>query len=78
MQNSKLVITPLAADFELSISDSPQTKDEKRYMSKVLYLSAVKNLMYAMVCICLDISHVISIVSRYMAKPGKLHWHAIE
>ena len=43
-------------------------------MYKVPYSSVVGNLMYAMVCIRLDISHVVGVVSRYMNNLGKEHW----
>ncbi|KAA3473845.1 Retrovirus-related Pol polyprotein from transposon TNT 1-94 [Gossypium australe] len=58
MQDSKLVSTPLGADVILSISYSPQTEHEERYMSKVPYSSAIESLMYAMVCTRPDISHI--------------------
>ena len=44
------------------------------YMAQVPYQSVVGSLMYAMVRTRLDISHAISIVSRYMHDPGKEHW----
>jgi hypothetical protein len=34
--------------------------------------------MYAMVCSCPDLSHAMSVVNRYMANPGKEHWHAVQ
>ena len=34
--------------------------------------------MYAMVCTRLDISHVIGVVSRFLANPGKAHWEAVK
>lgn len=34
--------------------------------------------MYAMVCTRLDISHAVSVVSRYMGKPGRGHWQAVK
>ena len=47
-------------------------------MSKVPYSSVVGSLMYAMVCSCLDLAYVVSAVRRYMAKPSKEHWKAIQ
>jgi hypothetical protein len=47
-------------------------------MSKVPYSSAVSSLMYAMVCSLLDLSYAMSLVSRYMANPGKKHWNAVK
>ena len=78
MWDSKPVATPLAAHFKLSSSLAPKTIEEESYMAKVPYSSAVGSLMYAMVCTRPDISHAVSVVGRYMANPGKAHWHAIK
>jgi hypothetical protein len=47
-------------------------------MLKVPYSSVVGSLMYAMVCSHLDLSYAMSLVSRYMANPGKEHWDAVK
>lgn len=47
-------------------------------MSKIPYSSVVGNLMYLMVCTRPDISHVISLVSRYLSNPGKQYWEAVK
>lgn len=47
-------------------------------MSRVSYSSAVGSLMYTMVCSRPDLSRALSIVSRYMANPGKEHWKAVQ
>ena len=47
------------------------------YMSHVPYASVVGSLMYAMVCTRFDLAQAISVVSRYMDKPGKEHWQAM-
>ena len=48
-------------------------------MSLVPYVSAVGSLiMYAMVCTRLNISHAISVVSRYIGNPSKMHSHAVK
>ena len=47
-------------------------------MSHVPYSSAVGSLMYAMVCTRPDIAYAVSVVSRYMANPGKQHWQAVK
>ncbi|KAA3455867.1 Retrovirus-related Pol polyprotein from transposon TNT 1-94 [Gossypium australe] len=73
MQNSKLVSTPLAGHFGLSTLESPQTKDKEKYMPSVIYSSEVGSLMYEMVCTRPNISHVVSVVSRCMARLDKLH-----
>jgi hypothetical protein len=47
-------------------------------MSKVPYSSVVGSLMYAMVCSRPDLSHAMSIVSIYMANPGREHWKVVQ
>lgn len=34
--------------------------------------------MYAMVCSKPDLSHAVSVVTRYMSNPGREHWNAIK
>ncbi|PHT38563.1 hypothetical protein CQW23_22136 [Capsicum baccatum] len=48
MQNSKPGSTPLVAHFKLSTILSLKKDDERDYMSRVPYCSAVGSLMYAM------------------------------
>lgn len=42
-------------------------------MKKILYTYIIGSLMYAIVCVRLDIAHAISIVSRFLFSPGKEH-----
>jgi len=71
---TKPVSTPLAPHFKLSASMSPCTEEKHKYMVQISYANAVGALMYAMVCTRPDISHAISMVSRYMHNSGKGHW----
>ena len=34
--------------------------------------------MYAMVCTCPNISHVVGVIIRFLANPGKAHWEAVK
>ncbi|GKC22274.1 hypothetical protein Tco_1024424, partial [Tanacetum coccineum] len=45
-------------------------------MSRITCASDVGSLMYVVVCARPDIAHAMSVVSRYMARPGKEHWNA--
>ncbi|KAK1643528.1 hypothetical protein QYE76_061333 [Lolium multiflorum] len=54
------------------------SEDDIEYMSRVPYSSAVGSLMYAMVCSRPDLSYAMSLVSRYMANPGKEHWKTVQ
>ncbi|GKC58333.1 hypothetical protein Tco_1085931 [Tanacetum coccineum] len=47
-------------------------------MSRVPYASAVRSLMFAMICTRPDIAHAVGVVSRYMAEPGRGHWEALK
>jgi len=78
MQNSKSVSTPLATHFRLSTALAPQSEEEEQFMSHVPYSSAVGSIMYAMVCTRPDISQAVSVVSRYMVNPGKVHRQAVK
>ena len=78
MEKAKVVSTPLAVHFKLSASLSPKSDDERKYMEKVPYSSAVGSLMYLMVCTRPDIAQAVSVVSRYLSCPGKGHWEAVK
>ncbi|KAH9665312.1 hypothetical protein KPL70_020298 [Citrus sinensis] len=75
---TKPVCTPLAPHFKLSSSSCPRSQEERDYMARVPYASAVGSLMYAMVCTRPDISQAVSMVSRYMHNPGKNQWLAVK
>ncbi|KAH9723787.1 CCHC-type domain-containing protein [Citrus sinensis] len=64
--------------FRLSCNQCPRTEDEKAEMSTIPYSSVVGCLMYAMVLTRPDISYAVSVVSMYMANPGKKHWRAVK
>nr|AAL75759.1 Putative pol polyprotein [Oryza sativa Japonica Group]AAL91607.1 Putative pol polyprotein [Oryza sativa Japonica Group]AAP51772.1 retrotransposon protein, putative, Ty1-copia subclass [Oryza sativa Japonica Group] len=78
MHDAKLVSIPIAPHFKLSVLQCASTDEDVEYMSRVPYSSAVGSLMYAMVCSRPDLSHAMSLVSRYMANPGKEHWKAVQ
>lgn len=69
--DSKPVKTPLAAHFKLNNSMCPKTNYEKLDMKNVPYANVVGCLMYVMVLTMPNISHAVSLVSRYMASPGR-------
>ena len=47
-------------------------------MKKVPYASSVGCFMYAMLCCRLDMTHVVSQVSRFMVQPGGEHLRALK
>ncbi|KAL9267087.1 Retrovirus-related Pol polyprotein from transposon TNT 1-94-like protein [Drosera capensis] len=78
MSTTKAVSTPSSANFRLSNACTPQMEAEIEYMSRRSYASAIGSLMYAMVCTRPGIAHAVSVMSRYMAHPGKEHWEAVK
>jgi ATP-binding cassette subfamily B (MDR/TAP) protein 1 len=78
MHNAKPVSTPLVAHFKLSSTLCPQSDHEIEYMSRVSYSSADGSLIYAMACSRLDLSHALSVVSRFMVNPDREHWRAVQ
>lgn len=47
-------------------------------MSSVLYPSRVGSLMYAMVCSRPNLAYAVSMISMFIANPGKQHWEALK
>ena len=78
MLDAKTISTPLSAHFKSSSQLCPSSDEESKYMFKVPYANAVGCLMYLMMCTRPDISHAVSVVSRFMANPGKEHWNAVK
>ena len=73
MNEAKPISTPLGSHFKLSKEQSLKIEEERDYMSKVPYASAIGSLMYVMVCTRPDIAHAMGVVSRFMSRPGKQH-----
>ncbi|GKD76273.1 retrovirus-related pol polyprotein from transposon TNT 1-94, partial [Tanacetum coccineum] len=78
VDQSKPVSTALAAHFKLDRSTIPGTDKEVKYMKTVPFSCTVQSLMYAMVCTRPNLAHAVSVVSRFMANPGKAHWKAVK
>ena len=62
----------------LSRSMAPKTLEDRLYMDKISYASAIGSIMYAMLCTQPDIAHALSVMSRYQADPGLEHWKAVK
>ena len=78
MGASKPVTIPMPHHYKLSTSQSPRTEEDKKYMAKIPYASAVGSLMFSMICTRPDLAYAISLVSRFMSDPGKEHWSAVK
>lgn len=78
MNNVKQVQTSLANHFKLSAAQCSQTDAEQQKMAHIPYSSAMGSLIYAIVFIRLDISHDVSVVSRFIENRGYEHWRVVQ
>nr|GEU84370.1 retrovirus-related Pol polyprotein from transposon TNT 1-94 [Tanacetum cinerariifolium] len=68
----------MAPHFKLPSPEFLKSEEDKEDMFRVLYSSAVGSLMYTMVCSRPNFAHAVSVVSRYMHNPGKMHWEVVK
>ena len=47
-------------------------------MTKIPYTSAIRSIMYAMLCTRPDVSYALSTMSRYQSDPGESHWTTVK
>ena len=78
MDLSKKGLLPMQHGVRLSKTQCPVSADERRRMEMIPYASAVGSIMYAMICTRPDVSHALSVTSRYQADPGESHWTAVK
>ena len=69
----KAVLVPLAQHFKLFAAMSSTIDDDIVKMLKFPYAQVVGCLMYSIVSTRSDITHVVSVVSKYMANSWKEH-----
>ena len=73
MENMNSVGSTLPTNNKLSGKQSLTTKAKKVEMMKVPYASAVKSLMYTMVCTWSYIGYVVGMVNQFMSNLGREH-----
>ena len=78
MEESKKGFLPMSHGVHLSKDMSPRTQEEKEHMSRIPYAFAIGSIMYVMLCTRSDVSHALSITSRYQANPGEKHWMVVK
>lgn len=74
MLDCKYVSLTIVNYFKLSSDRSPKIDDEIRRMKYIPYANTLGSIMYLMVCTIPDLVHGISILSKFIANPGKIHW----
>lgn len=73
MSSCKSIVTPLASHFKLSSLQCLRTYEERGQMTKIPYANTVGCMIYATVLTRPDISHALSVISRFMASLSKEH-----
>ena len=73
MHQYKPVSTHLGHHTKLSITQAPNTEEERRKMDIIPNASGVGSIMYCMVFSRLDLAHVVSIVSSFMEDSSQAH-----
>ena len=73
MDQSKKGFLPMLQGKILSKAQCAVTADEREKMSVIPYASAIGSIMYAMLCTRPDVSHALSLTSRYQSDPGVEH-----
>ena len=78
MQNSKKGLLPFRHGVPLSDDQRPKTVEEENMIRQIPYASAVRSLMYAMLCTKSDICYSVGMVSRYQSIPRPKHWQVVK
>ena len=63
---------------QISKEHSPKTLEYRALMEKILYVSTIGSIMYAMRCTRLNVPFALSVTSRFQANLGESHWEAMK
>ncbi|RVW67938.1 Retrovirus-related Pol polyprotein from transposon TNT 1-94 [Vitis vinifera] len=66
MNNVKTMSTPLGQHFRLSITQAPETHEEKKFMEMIPYASMMGSVMYTMVCSRPNIAYAVSMIKGFV------------
>ena len=78
MQNSKKGLLPFRHGVPLFDDQRPKTIEEENMIRQIPYASAVRSLMYVMLCTRPDIYNSVGMVNRYQSNPRPKHWQAVK
>ena len=62
----------------LSKDMCPKTLKEREHMDRIAYASMIGSIMYVMLCMRSDVSHALSITSRYQVNPDEKYWMTVK
>ena len=75
LQGVKPASTPLSSGIHLMQDDCPTTKEEKRDMTNVPYVSLIRALMCAAIGTQPNITFTVGALSRFLSNPSRWHWN---
>ena len=78
MEESKRVFLPMRHGITLSKSMSPKTEKERERISHIPYASAIRSIMYAMICTRPDVAYALSVYSHYHVNPDEENWTVVK
>ena len=78
MGDCKLIRTPLDTKISLAKLLEEEYEEHSHEMKDISYQEAVGLLMYAMMVTRPDLAFAVSVVSRFMSKPGPMYWMAVK
>jgi hypothetical protein len=78
MADCKPITTLLDAKTSLVKFWEEKYEEHLHEMKGIPYQKAVGSLMYAMVATRPDLAFAVSVVNRFMSKPGPMHWMAVK
>ncbi|XP_073133853.1 secreted RxLR effector protein 161-like [Henckelia pumila] len=78
MTDAKAVNIPIGAHFKLMAKKQDKKVLEAVHMKNIPYSNAVGIIMYMMVSTRPDITYALGLVSRFMSKPSREHWQAVQ
>lgn len=73
LDKSKSISVPLGQQFKLNVNQRLETAAQRKEMDRIPYARIVGSVKYTMVCTRPDVSHAISVASRFMADPAIEH-----
>ncbi|KAJ9560249.1 hypothetical protein OSB04_005409 [Centaurea solstitialis] len=78
MDESKKGFIPMQHGIVLSKTQCPASSQDQDKMKSVPYASAIRSIMYVMLCTRPDVAYSVSVTSRYQQNPGEPHWVAVK
>ena len=78
LKDAHPVATPLYPHVILLKDLGPTSDEEKLWMKKILYLTAIGSIMYAATTTCPDVAFAVQHLSQFNSNPGYAHWTAVQ